>query len=163
MPGLEVAWEEKGWFESHPEDKPFIVAVVATEHLGQMEYKEVGDVFTATGMPEVSLLWSRDNPVLIDLAVKAVKDHQWPRCMVQCVERPGIHGKPQGVWYGMGGIATEWNLPAFACMGVQGGYWGTTARIERFDSELFVRQVGAMTQLTAELMSAELAAIKPKE
>jgi hypothetical protein len=54
------------------------------------------------------------------MAVKAVKDHRWPRVMVQCVERPGIHGGCQGVWYGMGKIAQDWNLPALATMGTQG-------------------------------------------
>jgi len=29
---------------------------------------------------------------LIEITVKAVKDHRWPRVMVRYVERPGIHG-----------------------------------------------------------------------
>jgi len=76
--------------------------------------------------------------------------------MVQCVERPGIHGGSQGVWYGMGGIALDWNLPAFATMGIQGAYWATTARINTFNKELFYTEVSTMTQLTGELMKADL-------
>jgi hypothetical protein len=38
-------------------------------------------------------------------------------------------------------------------------YWSTATGIESFDAELAHRQVGVVTQLTEELMEAELAAI----
>ena len=75
--------------------------------------------------------------------------------MVQCVERPGISGGTQGIWYGLGKIALTWNLPAYATMGTQGAYWATTARIDAFDKVHFVTEVAAMSQLTGELMVAE--------
>jgi hypothetical protein len=129
--------------------------------LGQIEYKEEGDVFAPTGMVEPSFLWAQNNPLLIDMAIKAVKDHQWPRCMVQCVEKPGIHGGTQGVWYGMGKIALDWNIPGFGMMGSQGAYWATTGRINKFHKDLFYKEVAAMAQLTGELMVADLGQIKP--
>ncbi len=76
--------------------------------------------------------------------------------MVQCVERPGRNGGTQGVWYGMGKIALDWDLPAFSTMGTQGAYWATTARIDSFDKNHFCKQVAAMAQLTGELMKAKL-------
>jgi hypothetical protein len=156
MPGMEKAFEQQDYFTKKPEAKKSIVALVATEHLGQIEFRETDMKYEPTGKVEPSFLWTRNNQKLIDMAVKAVKDHRWPRVMVQCVERPGIHGGSQGVWYGMGKIALDWNLPAFATMGTQGAYWATTARISTFNKELFCTEVAAMAQLTGELMKAEL-------
>jgi hypothetical protein len=161
MPGMEAAFEKQDWFTRYPETKKSIVALVATEHLGQIEYKEEGDVFAPTGMVEPSFLWARNNPLLINMAIRAAKDHQWPRCMVQCVEKPGIHGGSQGVWYGMGKIALDWNIPGFGMMGTQGAYWATTGRINKFHKDLFCKEVAAMAQLTGELMLADLGQIKP--
>jgi hypothetical protein len=136
----------------HPGDRESIVALITMEHLGQLEFREVGNAFAPTGKIEPSFLWTRNNQVLIDKAIKAVKDNNWSRVMVQSVERPGIHSRPQGVWYGMGKIALEWDLPAYAVMGIQGAYWSTTGRLDEFDKKLFVTQVAAMCQLTGELM-----------
>lgn len=156
MPGMERAFAKQDWFAKNPDAKRSIVGLVATEHLGQIEFREVGDVYEPTGKVEPSFLWTRNNQLLIDMAIKAVKDHKWPRVMVQCVERPGIHGETQGVWYGIGKIALSWNIPAFATMGTQGAYWATTARIRTFNKDLFYAQIAAMAQLTGELMKADL-------
>jgi len=156
MPGMEKAFEQQDYFTKKPEAKKSIVALVATEHLGQIEFRETDTKFEPTGKVEPAFLWTRNNQKLIDMAVKAVKDHRWPRVMVQCVERPGIHGGTQGVWYGMGKIALDWNLPAFATMGTQGAYWATTARISTFNKEHFCTEVAVMAQLTGELMRADL-------
>jgi len=156
MPGMEKGFEKEDWFTKYPESKKSIVALIGTEHLGQIEYKEEGNAFLPTGKVEPSFLWTRNNPLLIKMAIKAVKDNKWPRVMVQCVEKPGIHGGPQGVWYGMGKIALDWKIQGFATMGSQGAYWATTARINKFDKNLFYTQVATMVQLTGELMQADL-------
>ncbi len=152
MPGMERGNAKQDWFTKHPGDKESIVALIAMEHLGQMEFREVGNAFAPTGNIEPSFLWTRNNQILIDKAIKAVKDNRWSRVMVQSVERSGTHKRPQGVWYGMGKIALEWNLPAYATMGIQGAYWSTTGRLDEFDKNHFVTQVAAMCQLTGELM-----------
>ena len=152
MPGMERGHAKQDWFAKHPEDKKSIVALIAMEHLGQIEFREAGRAFAPTGNVEPSFLWTRNNQVLIDKAIKAVKDNKWPRVMVQSVERPGVHQGPQGVWYGMGKIALDWDLPAYATMGSQGAYWSTTGRLDEFDKNQFVTQVAAMCQLTGELM-----------
>ena len=158
MPGMEPAFSRQDFFVRHPEAREKVVALVATEHLGQLEYKEVGEVLAPTGRVEPSFLWTRPHQTLIDLAIKAVKDNEWQRCSVQAPERPGIHGRPQGVWYGMGelGLGDAWDLPGFGTMGTQGAYWATTARIDKFDADLFSTQVAAMSQLTGELMRIDL-------
>ncbi len=152
MPGMERGYTKQDWFTKHPADKESIVALIAMENLGQMEFREVGRAFAPTGNIEPSFLWTRNNQILIDKAIQAVKDNRWSRVMVQSVERPGIHKSPQGVWYGMGKIALEWDLPAYATMGIQGAYWSTTGRLDEFDKNHFVTQVAAMCQLTGELM-----------
>jgi len=152
MPGMEQGNIDRDWFTKHPEERESIVALIAMEHLGQVEFREVGNAFAPTGKIEPSFLCTRNNQVLIDKAIKAVKDNNWSRVMVQSVERPGIHKRPQGVWYGMGKIALEWDLPAYAAMGTQGAFWSTTGRLDEFDQKQFVTQVAAMCQLTGELM-----------
>jgi hypothetical protein len=152
MPGMEKAFAKQDYFTKNPAAKNSIVALVATEHLGQIEFREAGNKYEPTGKLEPSFLWSRNNQKLIDKAIKAVKDNNWSRVMVQCVERPGKHGGPQGIWYGLGKIALEWDLPAYGTMGTQGAYWATTAGIDTFNKEHFVSEVAAMSQLTGELM-----------
>jgi hypothetical protein len=152
MPGMESAFANHDWFVMNPKAKDSIVALIAMEHLGQIEYKEEGDLFVSTGMVEPSCLWTRNNPLLIEKAIKAVKENNWPRVMVQCVEKTGIHGEPQGIWYGLGTPALDWNIPAFATMGTQGAYWSSKSRLDKFNKELFYTQVKTMTQLTGELM-----------
>ena len=155
MPGMGKAFAEQDYFTKNPAAKSSIVALVATEHLGQIEFRETDSKYEPTGKLEPSFLWSRNNQMLIDKAIKAVQDNNWSRVMVQCVERPGKHGGTQGIWYGLGKIALEWDLPAYGTMGTQGAYWATTARINTFNKEHFVSEVAAMSQLTGELMLAD--------
>ena len=94
MPGMESAFAQYDWFTLHPEAKTSVVASVGTEHLGQVEYNEVGEVYAQTGRVESSFLWARNNQLLIDMAIDAVKASKWPRCQVNCVERPGVNKYP---------------------------------------------------------------------
>ena len=146
MPGAERVFVEQNWFEKNPGAKESIVSVVATEHMGQREYREDGDVFEPTCRPEASLIYTRDNQAHVDLAQKAINDHEWPRAFVQREGGPGV------IWYGLGRTAVTWDLPAFALGSNMGAYWATTARIEDFDKDLFCTQVSGMAQLTRELM-----------
>ena len=41
-------------------------------------------------------------------------------------------------------------------MGDLDAYWSTASRIDRFDADLFVKEVGAFVQVTGHLMSADL-------
>ncbi len=154
MPGLEKAFNAQDWFTKYPEAKKDIVGLIALEHLGQMEYRVSGNAFLPTGLVEPSLLFTRNDSNLIKLAIQAVKENNWPRVMVKCVERKGVHGLPQGLWYGLGSLALDWDVPAFSLMGTQGAYWATTARLDKFNKDLFYIQVKAMPRLTAELMLA---------
>lgn len=147
------------WYERNPGLAGKIVASVGIEHLGQVEYKEQGGEFLATGRPELTGLMAQDNDVLIKMAIEAVTTHQLPRTLVYSPSR-----EEDGVWFGMGKVALERNIPGLGIMGFMGPYWATTGRLDKFDAALMVRQIAAMAQLTEGLMTADLQtiAVKPR-
>jgi hypothetical protein len=161
MPGAERAFAKQNWMDQHPEAWNTVIGVVGFEHLGQLEYVEKDGVFKRTGLVEHSRLHASNNQLLIDMAIKAVKDNKLKRVSVECVDRPGIHGTSQGNWFGLGAVGRRRGLPAFATMGDMGAYWATSARLAAFDAQHFVDQVATMSQLTGELMVADLAKVKP--
>ncbi|HEX7035377.1 MAG TPA: hypothetical protein VF210_06355 [Pseudomonadales bacterium] len=155
MPGQEEAFAEQDYFARHPELRDRVVAVVGMEHLGQIEYAERGDRLVPTGRVDQSLIWTTDDPRLLELAIAAVKTNDLPSAVVRNVARPGVHGRSQGAWYGLASPARIGGKPAVAIMGTMGGYWGTSAGIERLDPELFRRQVAVFAELTRELMTLD--------
>lgn len=159
MPGMEHAFSKQDWFARNPDAMDRVVSFITMEHLGEVEYQEVGNLYEPTGRVEPTALWITNNQVLIDKAIQAVKDSQWPRAMVTCVSRPGTHGKKQGMYYGLGFRWVLTGLPGYACLAGLSAYWSTKARINLFDSNQFCKQVAGMTQLTSELMVANLDAI----
>jgi hypothetical protein len=162
MPGAERAFAKQNYLEQHPEIWKKVVATIGMEHLGQMEFAEKGEVFKPTGLMEHSRLHATNNDKLVELAIKAVKDNRLRRVTVEQVDRPGVHGASQGTWFGLGAVGRTRGLPAFATMGDMGAYWGTSARLARFDAKHFVDQVATMAQLAGELMVADLETLKPK-
>src|SRR5262245_29207597 len=161
MPGAERAFAKQNYLEQHPELWSKVVATIGMEHLGQLEFAEQGDVFKPTGLVEHSRLHATNNDALVAMAIKAVKENQLRRVTVEQVDRPGIHGASQGAWLGLGAVGRTRGLPAFATMGDMGAYWGTSARLSRFDARHFVDQVATMAQLAGELMVVDLATVKP--
>jgi len=75
-----------------------IVALMHMEHLGELEYKEVGEEIMPMGLAEHAVVWTRNNPILIDAAINAVKTHQPGRTTVSVPERPGVNGDRQEGW-----------------------------------------------------------------
>lgn len=147
MPGRHAV----NWYELHPEAADKIVASIAIEHLGQREYREEGNDFFYTGLPEVTQLFVQNNDNLIKLAVKAVKDNRLPRTMVQCPSRKG-----QGPWIGMGAVALKRHIPGYGISANANAYWSTEARIDKFDKDLAWKQIAVAAQLISELMQADL-------
>ncbi len=161
MPGLESANMEYDWFTKHPDKKERIVAYVSLEHLGQLEYRETEEGIEPTGLPEIGYFWSANNKFLIEACINAIRDNQLPRTFLKCVERPGVHGQRQGVWYGLGSPSLYWDLTGCALMGIMGAYWTTNSGLDMFDANLFCKQVETMTQVTKELMEIERDKLKP--
>jgi hypothetical protein len=156
LPGMEYANREQDWFYKHPEKQQSIVTYVAMEHLGQLEYRETEDGIEPTGLPEVTWVYTANNQHIIDSSIKAVNDNQLPRTLIKCVDRPGVHGEPQGVWMGKGIPSHNWDLPGFGMLGILGGYWTTRSGIDMFDAELFCKQVNVVWQVTKDLMDIKL-------
>ena len=149
MPGMERAHIEPSFFTRHPEAKDKVVAMVQTEHMGEMDYREVDGRVEAVGLPEQSYLWSRNNPVLIDAALAAVRKYGWGRAQVSVPERPGKNGGLQQVWWGVGAMGQSgldhegkpfrscevWHcldIPGFGLGSFLGHYWSVKADISRF-------------------------------
>jgi len=166
--GMEAAFPDVIWFERHPEMRDPVVAIMHMEHLGELEYKEVGDQVMPTGLAEHAVVWTRNNPILIDAAIDAVKTHQPKRVTVSVPERPGINGDRQEGWWGVASFGQGelyrggggWNLPMFGFGGWLGNYWNTHTGIESWDRHLFVAQAKTMTQLTGVLMTVDLGQVQ---
>jgi hypothetical protein len=139
------------WYSLYPETASQIVASMGVEHLGQIEYREKGDDFLPTGLPEVTKVFVQDNEALIKRAIMAAKDNRLPRAMVHCPSREG-----QGMWEGMGDVAMKRNIPGFALSSLMSAYLSTEARINTFDKDLALKQIAVAVQLTGELMRADL-------
>jgi len=175
IPGMEPAFPEVTWFRRHPEMREPVVAFMHMEHLGEMEFKEVGEKILPTGVAEHSILWTRNQPILIDAAIDAVKRFGPARVQVSVPERPGIHGDQQEPWWGVGAFGQGalasidywgepgWNLPGFGLGGWLGNYWSTKSGIEVWDRDLFIAQANTMTRLTGVLMTVDLEAVKSEE
>ena len=173
IPGMEPAHSEPAWLNRYLEAREKIVGLVQAEHMGEMDYREVDGVVEPTGYAEQSYLWSRNNPILIDAAITAVKKYGWSRAMVSVPERPGINGGLQQVWWGVGvvGLAdtgyyscSVWHcidVPGFGLGGFLGHYWTSDATIDRWNKDLFQSQAATMTELTGVLMTADLEQVKP--
>jgi hypothetical protein len=156
MPGGEAAFAKQDWLAQNPKATERVVAVVGIEHLGQIEFVEDGERLRPSGRIDPSNLWVTNNQKLVDLAVKAVDDNDLKGVFIRVPARPGKTGKPQGPWYGLGRLANVLGKPGFSTMGTMGVYWSTSSRLDRFDANLFCRQIATIAQLTGELMLADL-------
>ena len=174
MPGMEAAHAAPDWFTRFPEKKSNIVGMIQTEHLGEMDYREVVGRVESTGLAEQSYLWTRNNEQLITAAKTAVSKYGWSRAQLSVPERPGKRGSLQQVWWGVGAIGQAdtgyyncdvWHcldLPGFGLGGFLGYYWTSDSGIDRWNEQLFVSQTSTMTELTGVLMTADLSQIQSR-
>jgi hypothetical protein len=162
--GMEQAFPDVIWFKRHPEMKDPVVAIMHMEHLGELEYKEVGEENLPTGLAEHAIVWTRNNPILINAAIEAVRTHKPERVTVSVPERPGVNGAQQEGWWGVASFGQGelyrggdgWDVPMFGFGGWLGNYWNTHTGIEAWDKDLFVAQAKTMTQLTGVLMTVDI-------
>ncbi|MFT5484848.1 MAG: hypothetical protein ACI9GW_003516 [Halieaceae bacterium] len=140
------------------------------EHLGEIEYRVDGERIEQTGLAEHAVIWTRNNSILIQAAIDAVKTHKPQRVTVSVPERPGVNGERQEGWWGVASFGQGklhrggggWDLPMFGFGGWLGNYWTTRSGIEAWDKNLFVAQANTMTQLTGILMTAELEQVRSR-
>jgi hypothetical protein len=156
MPGAERAWADEDYFVKNPRARDRIVAMVAMEHLGQIEYVFDGDEIRPSGRSLPTWIYSSPDKGMIDAALKAARDNDVRSAVIRSPGRPGVHGKSQGPWYGMSGGGQYLGLPTYGVQGDLGAYWAHSAGMNRFDARSFTRQVAAFAQLTGYLMSTTL-------
>lgn len=155
MPGAERAWGAQDYFVKNPQGLKKIVALVAMEHMGQIEYVFRGEDIVPSGRSMPTWIYAARDQKIIDYAYRAAVENDVPGAIIRAPGRPGVHGGPQGPWYGMGGAAPYVGIPAYAMQGDLGAYWAFSGRINRFDPRSFCRQVGMFSQLTAFLMASD--------
>ncbi|MBI1199286.1 MAG: hypothetical protein GC203_15605 [Phenylobacterium sp.] len=160
MPGAERAWAAQDYFEKRPHARDKVVAMIAMEHLGQIDYVADGEDIRPSGRSLPTWIYATGNPAVIDEAVKAARDNQVRSAIVRSPGRPGVHGRSQGPWYGMGSGAQRLGIPGYGVQGDLGAYWAHSAGIERFDARSFRRQVAAFAQLTGFLMTSDLSRLQ---
>lgn len=156
MPGAERAWAKEDYFEKNPQARDKIVAMVAMEHLGQIEYVFDGDAIKPSGRSLPTWVYATTNRGMIDEALKAARDNRVRSCVIRSPGRPGMHGMSQGPWYGMGSGARYLGIPGYGVQGDLGAYWAHSGRIDRFDPRSYRRQVAMFCQLTGFLMASDL-------
>jgi hypothetical protein len=156
MPGMERSWGHQDYFTKNPSARDKIVAMVAMEHMGQIEYVADGEEIKPSGRSMETWIYASPDRGMLDMALKAVKDNNVRAAVIRSPGRPGVHGQSQGPWYGMSGGGQYLGLPTYGVQGDLGAYWAHSAKIDRFDARSFTRQVGAFSQLVGYLMTTTL-------
>lgn len=155
MPGAERAWRAQDYFVKFPRARDKVVALIAMEHLGQIDYLFAGDDLKPSGRSMQTWIYSSSDQKMIDYAYQAAQENHIASAIIRAPGQPGVHGKSQGPWYGMGGESRLLGLPAFSMQGDLGAYWAFSGRINRFDPRSFCREVSLFCQLTAYLMCVD--------
>jgi hypothetical protein len=156
MPGMERSWGEQDYFAKNPRARDKIVAMVAMEHLGQIEYVEDGEGIKPSGRSMETWIYASADRGMLDAALKAAKDNNLRAAVIRSPGRPGVNGKSQGPWYGMSGGGRFLGLPTYGVQGDLGAYWAHSGKIDRFDARSYVRQVATFSQLVGYLMTSTL-------
>ena len=156
MPGAERRWEQQDYFAKYPHARDKVVAQIAMEHLGQIEYVLDGDDIRPSGRSLPTWIYASGNQRMIDEAYQAALDNHVRSAVIRSPGRPGVHGGSQGPWYGMSRQGALLGLPTYGVQGDLGAYWAYSARINRFDARSFTRQVAAFAQLTGFLMASSV-------
>lgn len=156
MPGAERAWRDQDYFVKFPSARDKVVGLIAMEHLGQIEYVFDGDGIKPSGRSMQTWVYSLSDQKVIDYAYQAAQENHIASAIIRAPGQLGVHGKPQGPWYGMGGVSRMLGLPAFSMQGDLGAYWAFSGRINRFDPRSFCREVSLFCQLTGYLMRVDV-------
>jgi hypothetical protein len=160
MPGAEQRWADQDYFKKHPQARKKIVALIAMEHLGQIEYVARGEDIVPSGRSLPTWIYSSGNQTMIDEAYRAALRNQVRSAVIRSPGRPGKSGGSQGPWYGMSRQGSLLGLPTYGVQGDLGAYWAFSGRIDRLDARSFTRQVATFIELTGFLMTAELGSLR---
>lgn len=154
MPGAERSWEAEDYFVKHPNARDRIMAMIALEHMGQIEYVADGEEIRPSGRSLPTWIYASGNQTMIDAAYRAAVDNKIRLAVIRSPGRPGRNGASQGPWYGMSKQGPTLGLPTYGMQGDLGAYWALSGRLDRFDVRSFRRQVAMFVQLTGFLIKS---------
>ena len=166
VPGTENGYPFD-YLNDFPDAGKTLMASVAMEHFGGLQYVENGNDYTPTGRAATTFIWGWGNPLAVDLVTKVIKDNQMPRTINSAPMRPGIHGQNQQGWMGAGfsqllipyGGYVGWHVSGdWPSAGDQAFYPAVPARVS---PDVFLKQVAAAVQLTGNLMTQDTIALDP--
>lgn len=156
MPGMERAWASQDYFAKNPQAREKIVAMIAMEHLGQIEYVADGETIRPSGRSLETWIYSSPDDGMLAEALRAARDNDVRATVIRSPGRDGVRGKTQGPWYGMSNGGQYLGLPTYGVQGDLGAYWAHSAKIDRLDVRSFRRQVAMFAQLTGFFMTTML-------
>lgn len=160
MPGAERSWHEQDYFVKNPSARDKIVAMIAMEHMGQIEYVADGDEIRPSGRSLPTWMYSSPHDAMLQAAYQAAVDNNVRGAIIRSPGRDGIHGRSQGPWYGMSGGGQYLGLPTYGVQGDLGAYWAHSAGLDRLDTRSFRRQTATFVQLTSFFMDADFNEIR---
>lgn len=164
------------YFEDFPDAAKGLVGGLAMEHFGGAQFNELGDAYTATGMPAHTNLFSFPNPLAVETAIAVVKEVNLRRANVatptavglgSVYSDTGVDGQSQGFWYGPGFMSPFVNngrLPAFHVSGdwPSAGYQAYYPSVDtRVDPEYFRTMVRTSLRLLSTLSTSDLTKLAP--
>jgi hypothetical protein len=160
MPGAERRWEAQDYFAKHPDAREKIVALIAMEHLGQIEYVADGEDIRPSGRSMPTFVYASANEAMIERAYQAALNNEVRVAIIRSPGRLGARGGDQGPWYGMSRQGALLGLPTYGVQGDLGAYWAMSAGLDRVDVRSFVRLVAMFAELTEFLMHVVLTEIR---
>lgn len=159
VPGAENAFPYDWVEENHEMLSRWVIGGVSMEHVGGMQFHDVGDAFRPTGRAMTTYVNVHCNAVSIQRAIEAVNAAELPRAQVNSEECLGVNGRQQNNWYGRNFAAhleDLGNLPVWHIT----GDWPSTGyqmvmSLDRFSPEVFRAQVATAAKLVNTLMTTQ--------
>lgn len=166
VPGAERNYPFDYVEDNHDTLSKWVVGGVSMEHLGGMQFHDVGDDFMPTGRAMTTYVNVHCNKVSVQRAIEAVSDNKLPRAQVNAEECLGVNGKQQNNWFGRNFAAHLENLGNHPVWHVTGDWPSTGYQMvmdmNRFSADVFRAQVGSAVQLVGTLMrTADLLPMSP--
>ena len=159
VPGAERNYPFDYVEDNHDTIARWVIGGVAMEHLGGMQFADVGDEFKPTGRAMTTYVNVHCNKVSVGAAIEAVRDNAVPRAQVNSEECPGVNGQQQNNWFGRNFAAHLENLGNHPVWHVTGDWPSTGYQMvmdmNRFNADVFRAQASAGIQLVGTLMKTK--------
>jgi len=96
MPGAERTWQAQDYFVKFPHARDKVVGLIATEHMGQIDYVFDGDDLKPSGRSMQTWIYAPSDQKMIDYACQAAQENHIPSAVIRAPGQLGVHGNSQG-------------------------------------------------------------------